>query len=498
MPNRSTLLRRSFVLRSDDLGRKVLSGASFQFLGVGLRTVITIGSTAILARLLAPADFGYVAMATVITEFAALFSNFGFNALLIQRRAINRLQVDTVFWASVMLGVALAIGVFASSFFAGWLFSDPLVGEILRVLCLTFVIGSLPTIPDVVLGRLMRFQTTFWIQIVTVATRTAVAIAFAHAGFGVWSLVAGAITGALVQAALGFVAVPYRPRLRFHLPLLLSTWRTSGSYFGTGLLFYASTNVDLMMIGRQLGAAQLGYYQNARSFTHEIISRIAMPLHQVLFPAFSAIRADQERMQSVVTKSGRMLAAVVAPMGFGVSATAPDLVPVLYGSQWLAMIPVVAFFGISVAIKASTVIVTPIFNACDRVGLGLKYYSLGVALTIFGIWLTMPYGIEAVSASGLVVALYSLVPFRAALALIGLRVRHVGRILGPPLLASGGMWLSIAAFRTISSTLTSSSAVLLAMHVGLGVIVYVVLLIVVSRQYVQEFRDLALRLIRRA
>jgi PST family polysaccharide transporter len=134
-------------------------------------------------------------MATVITEFAALFSNFGFSAVLIQRRVITRLQIDTVFWASVMLGITLSIFVFGLSFFASWLYSDPLTGEILRVLCWVFLIGGLAVVPHALLARLMHFHTDFWIQISSMLVRISVAIAFAYLGFGVWSLVAGSIAG---------------------------------------------------------------------------------------------------------------------------------------------------------------------------------------------------------------------------------------------------------------------------------------------------------------
>ena len=89
-----------------------MHGASFTLLGIVLRTLITLGSVAILARLLSPADFGYMTMAIVITELAALFGNFGFASVLIQKRVITRLQMDTVFWSSAMLGLLLTISVF--------------------------------------------------------------------------------------------------------------------------------------------------------------------------------------------------------------------------------------------------------------------------------------------------------------------------------------------------------------------------------------------------
>jgi PST family polysaccharide transporter len=465
-----------------------------QFLGIVLRTVITIGSTAVLARLLTPADFGYIVMATVVTELVFLFSNFGLSNLLIQRRRITRLQVDTVFWASALLGVALGMVVFLASFFVGWLFPDPQVGELLRVLCVTFALGGLTAIPSVVLLRLMHFQAEFWIQIVTIITRTAGAIAFAYAGFGMWSLVAGTLMGAVIQSVLGFLAVPYLPRLRFHAQLLTSTWKTSGGYFGSGLLFYANMNVDLMLIGRSLGATSLGYYQNARGLTDEIRSRIAIPLQHVLFPALSAVQSERERIQALVIRGGRLLAAIVVPTGVGLSATAEDLVPVLYGPQWLPMIPVLSVFGLVAAIKASTAITAPLFNACNRVGLAFKYNLLNTTMTITAVWFAVPHGIEAVAWAMLLVAPFSVVAFRAALGLIGLDLSHVWHILGSPALASAAMWVGIAAGREITYELTSNPSALLALHVVLGALTYSMVLHLLSRRYATDFRDVLVRL----
>jgi O-antigen/teichoic acid export membrane protein len=492
-----TLLQRAFVLRSEGLGRRVVTGASFQFAGMMLRTVVSLGSTAALARLLVPADFGYVAMAMVVTELAALFANFGFTNLLIQRRTISRLHLDTVFWASVLLGTFLTLAVFLMSFLSEALFSDPRVGELLRVLCLTFTISSLGTIPTAVLWRLMRFKTDFWIQSVTVVSRAIVAIGLAWAGFGVWSLVAAALLGTAVQTALSLWAVPYFPRFRFHLRFLSSTWVTSGSYFGGGLLFYANMNVDLMLIGRQLGATSLGYYQSARALTDEIRSRMAVPLQHVLFPAISTLQNERQRMQSLVVRSGRLLAAVVIPVGVGASAVAPELVLVLYGQQWAPMIPLMSMFGLSAALKASTAIAVPIFNACNRVELGLKFGALGTALLVLGIWISAARGIEAVAFAVVLVSLYGLVPFVVALRLIGLGLRQAWQILGPPALASSVMWLGVTALRGLSSEWMSSNAGSLILHVGVGALVYPAVLHLLSRQYVQEFRDVAGRILSR-
>jgi O-antigen/teichoic acid export membrane protein len=269
----ASLVRRAFVLDSENLNARVVHGASFLFLGIALRTLLTVGSVAILARLLTPEDFGYIAMATVITEFAALLAGFGFGNILIQRPVVTRLQLDTVFWTSAGIGACLAGLVFTLSYIGSWLFSEPLTGELLRLLSLSFLFNGLTTVHETVIARLMRFRTEFWIQIITAANRALAAIVFAYLGFGVWSLVIGALAGSLTSLTLNWLAVPYIPRLRYQGAYLTSTWRTSSSYLGHGFVHYVAVTLDLTLVGRSLGASALGYYQTARSLTDEIRAR---------------------------------------------------------------------------------------------------------------------------------------------------------------------------------------------------------------------------------
>lgn len=494
----SSIVRRAMVLRSDDLSSRVVSGAAFTFLGIFLRTAMTIGSMAILARLLTPADFGYIAMATVITELASMFVNFGLSSVLIQRRVVARLHFDTVFWASAFLGVASTGTVFVLSFFAVWLFNDPLTGELLRVLCITFLFASLTLVHDAILARLMLFHTVFWIEVGTIATRIVVAIVFAWNGFGVWSLVAGSIAGSILHFMCNVILVHYVPRFRFNRAYLVSIWRTSSSYFLSGVLYYINMNVDLVLIGRELGSSPLGFYQNARSLTDEVRARIAMPLQRVLFPAFSSIQTDLPRLQASVTRSARILAAVICPVGFGLSAVSSDLVPVLYGEQWLAMIPVLSMFGISAALRGSTAIASPLFNSQNRVGLALRYNLVGMVLMVAGVIVTLPHGLNAIAIAIALSSLYSLVTFRAGIGVIGLKTKHVRHILGAPFLAASIMWLSIYGIKTVDFEWLHHPAVALPALIVMGSIVYSLALLLFSRQFFSEFKQLVEKMLNRS
>lgn len=485
-----SIVRSAFVLNSDNLGHRVVTGASFTFLGIALRTLITLGSMAVLARILTPADFGYVAMAAVVTEFAALLGGFGFGNILIQKKTINRLHLDTVFWASAGIGLLVGGAIFLMSFMAGWLFRDSLTGDLLKVMCLSFVFGGLTCVPEAILARLLRFRTEFWIQISVMAARSLVAIAFALMGLGVWSLVVGGIVGSITAVALYTIAVPYLPRYRFHGALLKSTWKTSGSYLGNGLLYYINMNIDLLLIGRSLGATPLGHYQNARSLTDEIRGRIAMPLQRVLFPAFSALQADLGRLQASVIRSGRLLAAIIFPTGIGVAAVANELVPVLYGEQWLEMIPILSLLGISAAVRGSTAIASPLFNSRNQVPLALKFNSISALLTVAAVLIALPHGINAVTFGVMLTSCYSLVTFRMGLGLIELHNKAVFTILGFPAFASAIMWLTIHWVRDYSHDWLSSPIAVLFFHVTLGAVIYALTLHIFSRSYLRDLLEI--------
>jgi len=491
------LIRSAFILDSDNLGHRIVRGASFKFLGIALRTIITIASTAILARLLAPADFGYIAMATVITEFAALFGAFGFTDVLIQRRVINRLQLDTVFWAALLLSIALASIVLILSVFADWLFNSVEVGPLLRVLSLTFVINSLTAVPWVILSRLLRFRAEFWAQFGSIVVRSSVAIAFAYNGFGMWSLVAGALAGCLSTVIFSFMIVPFVPRFKFHKAYIMGNLRLSSFYFMGGVLYYVNMSADLILIGRYLGATSLGYYQNARSLTDEIRARFAAPLQNVLFPAFSSIQGQTANLQALFLRSGRILATIIFPVGFGVSATAADLVTVLYGDKWQQMIPMVSLFGLAAAIRGSTAIAGPLLNGSGRVGLALKYNLFNTLLMLLGVAITLQYGIVAVAVAVTISSTFPLIVYRLGLNVIGLNMRHMFWILGPPFAAASVMWMVIVSLHPLATSILSGGPFRLLALVAIGIAVYPLVLLIISRQHLIDLRQVMDKLLQR-
>lgn len=488
-----SLVQLSFRPSANDLGNRVLRGAGFAFAGVGFRTAVTLGSLSVLARLLSPSDFGEIAMATVVTELAAVFANFGFGSVLIQRLKLARIHLDTMFWASAALGLVLMVTVMLFSFAAQTFFRSPTTGELLRVLSVSLLVDQLAVIPRSTLARLMLFRRDFAVQSVAMLVRAAVAIALAASGAGVWSLVWGALAGVLAQAALYSLAVPYVPRLRFDLGFLRSSWKVNAGYFGSGILFYINSNADIILVGRLLGSTPLGYYQNARSLTDEIRARIAVPLQRVLFPAFATLQNDVGRLQNAVLGSTRMLAAFLVPIGFGISALADELVPVLYGTQWTAMIPVLKIIAASAGIRAATSVASAIYAATNRVLLSMYLNILGAIVIVTLFVAGSHWGLIGIAVAQACVAVIALLMFRVALGLVELRTITLLQIFWAPCLASVTLWGAIALTRPYLESAIESVTLRGAILAVLGVLVYGGTLLSTSRAHARNLRDLLSR-----
>lgn len=453
---------------------------------------------AVLARLLTPADFGHIAMATVITELAAVFANFGFGSILIQRLRITRIQMDTMYWSAFGLGVILTSVVFGLSFVGSHFFQDAVIGPLLRVLCLSFIFEELTTVPRSLLARRMLFKQDFYVQTSMMLARAGTAIAMALNGFGVWSLAGGALAGSMVQVLAYQTLTGYYPRLKFDLAFLKSTWRTNGGYFGNGILFYINSNLDFLLIGRTLGASMLGQYQNARSLTDEVRVRMVQPLQRVLFPAFSAIQNNADRFRDGVLLSGRLLAMTFIPMGFGVAAVAPELVSVLYGVQWLPMIPILQVISIATGLGAAASIGSPIFNATNRIGLSFQLYFISTLLTVAFMLFGSQWGLMGIAWSRLALAAVSLVFFRISLGLVNMRTQHIWQMMGPPCIAAGLMWWLLGMARDWVHTWFMSSSAQLGGLIVLGVAFYVATSLVISPQHVRDVKEVASKLRRKA
>jgi PST family polysaccharide transporter len=372
---------------------------------------------ALLARLLSPDEFGLVALAMVVIGFARIFGDLGIASALVQRRALTERHLRSAFTVSAMLGAALAGLLSFAAPLGGVLLNEPGVTPILRALALSFVFQGFSLVAGAQLRRCLDFRSLFFIEVGThVCGYGCAAITLALLGYGVWSLVWGALLQALLACFARYAVARHSLR-----PLLGKHELRDLLHFGFGASFgsvvnYAATNGDNFIVGRFMGAISLGLYSRAYNMMNLPQVYVASVFSGVLFPALSEVQGEPDRLRRGFLTATGLTAMVAGPVMAGMAVAAPHLVVTLYGPQWtgtVAPLQILCGAGYFRALFHLGVITV---QSAGRVYDDLKRQILYAALVIMGSLVGIRFGITGVAA-GVAVAVVCMYVLTAHLAM---------------------------------------------------------------------------------
>jgi O-antigen/teichoic acid export membrane protein len=345
-----------------------------QFVVQVLRVVFAL----IVARLLTPEDFGLAAMALVVAGFVIAFSDLGLGAALIQRRSIDEADRSTVFWTGLGVGALLTlIGIALAAPIAAF-YEEPEVESLMAALSICFVVSAIGATQRALLSREMDFRRLELSAMAGVLVGGVVAVAGASAGWGPWALVGQQIVTVAVTTVVLCVATPWRPRLVFSTRSLRALGGYGAHVLGTRLVYRAQESALPLVIGRMLGASALGVFTIAYTIILVPLTRLAIPVGEVLFPAFARMQDERDRVAEFWIRSLEVLAAICAPAMLGLAIVAPDFVEVVLGAQWSEAVPVIqilCWVGLIQALQA--------WNGGILMGLGRSQILFRATLAFF-------------------------------------------------------------------------------------------------------------------
>lgn len=366
----------------------------------------------ILARLLGPEAYGLMGMAMVILAFnELLIAKGGWSEALIQRPQLESAHSTTIFWFLLLLATLLMLGTILIAPWIAALFDEPKVSELAIGLSLTLPLSALAAVPDALLRRNLHFAPLTTRSLVATTCGGVVGIGAALSGFGVWSLVGQQLTQKLVSVLVLWRAVAWRPGWRFSCKHYRDLHAFSLNSLGERLLVCLDQVALRFTIGYFLGAVSLGYYVLARKVLEILNELLLNPLLKTALPAFSQLQTDSARIQQALFLGTQLAALVAFPSFVGIALVAPELVPLTFGNQWQASIPVVQ-------ILALMALVNPVvyFNAVFMRGLGYvrSQFMLSALATVLLFIMVLPFaphGLVAV-ALALLARAYIMFPIR--------------------------------------------------------------------------------------
>jgi O-antigen/teichoic acid export membrane protein len=412
-------------------------GGAVTLVSQGLRVLLQLGSTAVLARLLTPADFGLVAMVVAIIGLIGLLKDAGLSMATVQRDRIDRAQVSNLFWANVVLSLAaIALTALLIPAIVAY-YGEPRLAGVTAALSAAFLLAGLGAQHRALLVRHMRFLSLASVDVLSLAVGVGAAIAAAAVGAGYWSLVVLHLATATAGLAGVWAADPWlpgAPRRGSGVRPLLAFGRDLTAF---NVLAYISRTIDNVLIGGLLGARSLGLYIKAYNLLLLPVNQINQPVTSVALPALSRLQHEPERYRRYYHTGLLLITSLGMPSIAFLFVDAEAVILTVLGEQWREAVPLFRALGPAAFLGTFNVATGWVYLSLGHTGRQLRWQVLGTTVTVTAFVVGLRWGALGValaySASNLILRYPALAYcYRGTPVTLG----DLGRAIGRPAVAS--------------------------------------------------------------
>ncbi|MDH3397690.1 MAG: lipopolysaccharide biosynthesis protein, partial [Acidimicrobiia bacterium] len=280
------------------------------------------------------------------------FSRSGFTEALIQKKDDIDAYLDTAWMVEISRGLFTGILVLAGAPLVADFFNASDAVDVVRVMAASVVISGFTNPAVVRFDRQLDFRKVFAFEVSQRLVEVTVAIAAAFIFQNVWALVFGVLAGRVARVVLSFRLTDRRPRLRFEVDKARELFRFGKWVLGSFVVWYFTSELDDILVGRILGIGALGLYRIAFTLSQAVLTEIAQTMNQVAFSAFSRIQEDAKRLGFALVQSVHFVALLAVPMTLGLVVLGEDITRVLLGEKWLPMVSALQVLALAGLIRA--------------------------------------------------------------------------------------------------------------------------------------------------
>lgn len=369
--------------------------------------LVTFIVSIVLARILAPEDYGQIALITVFTTIMQVFVDSGLGTALIQKKDADDLDFSSVFYFNFAVCLILYVVMFVAAPFIAGFYNNSSLTPIIRVISLTIVISGVKGIQQSYVSRYMLFKRFFYATLGGTIFSAFLGIGLAYAGFGLWAIVAQQLSNTTIDTLILWLTVKWRPKKMFSWERLRGLLSFGWKMLASSLLDTIYTNIRSLIIGKMYSSADLAYYNQGEKFPNVIASNINTSIDSVLLPTMASVQDNPEQVKSMTRRAIKTSTYILAPFMMGMAFCATPIVRLVLTDKWLFCVPFLRIFCITYMFYP---IHTANLNAIKAMGRSDLFLKLEIAKKAVGMILllsTMWFGVMAMAYSLLVSSVLS-------------------------------------------------------------------------------------------
>ncbi|MCB1196615.1 lipopolysaccharide biosynthesis protein [bacterium] len=377
---------------------KRASQASFWSLTTNISVgLINFLTTAILARLLKPEEFGLIGIAGLVLGIVGIFGKTGLGSALIYKKNPDDIYYSTVFWANSGVGILLAGCTLLLAYPASLFFREPVVFTMLTVLSVSFILPVISCIHSIKLQKEFDYLLIGVGSAITALVSSLCAILTAWYGYGVWSLVIRCLLDPIIYSLWLIAVIRWHPQWVFDFTKFKELFHYSRNLLAQGILNFFSQNIDYLMIGRLFGKQKLGYYKLAYSLPHIPYDEFTKRITAVLFPVLCKVKDDTYALKSGYLRALMYNTAIIMPAMIVFFFLAEPFVKIVYSPKWIVIVPTVKILTFVSILRCLTTFTGSLFCARGRTDIGVKFDLVVCPVTVIALLLCTRYDIEGVA-----------------------------------------------------------------------------------------------------
>ena len=369
--------------------------------------LVTFIVSIVLARILAPEDYGQIALITVFTTIMQVFVDSGLGTALIQKKDADDLDFSSVFYFNFVICLILYVVMFVTAPFIAGFYGNSSLTSIIRVISLTIVISGVKGIQQSYVSRNMMFKRFFYSTLGGTVFSAFFGIALAYAGFGVWAIVAQQLSNTAIDTLILWLKVKWRPKRMFSWVRLKGLLSFGWKMLASSLLDTVYNNIRSLIIGKMYSSSDLAYYDQGKKFPNVIVTNINTSIDSVLLPTMASAQDDAGRVKSMTRRAIKTSTYIMAPLMMGLAFCAEPIVGLVLTDKWLPCVPFLRIFCVTYMFYP---IHTANLNAIKAMGRSDLFLKLEIVKKVIGIALllsTMWFGVMAMAYSLLISSILS-------------------------------------------------------------------------------------------